>query len=134
MVSEIELVVRLILAFILSGFVGLEREKKFKPAGFRTHVLVGLGSALITVLSLHAFPGSDTSRVAASIIVGIGFLGAGTIIKTKQKVIGLTTAATLWITASIGMAVGTGSYLLAVVASILAYLILKLAKFEKTHR
>ena len=126
---EIELVVRLILAFFLSGFVGFEREATHKPAGLRTHILVGLGSTLITILSLNAFPGSDSARVAASIIVGIGFLGAGTIIKTKQKVIGLTTAASLWITASIGMATGAGFYLIAIITTILSYLVLKLGMF-----
>ncbi len=134
MLFEIELVVRLILAFILGGIVGFEREVKFKPAGLRTHVLVGLGSSLITMLSLYAFPGSDPSRVAASIIVGIGFLGAGTIIKTKEKVIGLTTAATLWITASIGVAVGSGFYLLAVVTAILEFLILKFSLSNRANR
>jgi len=129
---ELELVVRLILSFVLSGLVGLEREVSLKPAGLRTHILVGLGSTLFTVLSLQAFSGSDPSRVAASIVVGIGFLGAGTIIKTKEKVIGLTTAATLWIVASIGVATGAGFYLLAIIATILAFSVLKLDIFEST--
>jgi len=131
---ELELVARLILGFVLSGLVGLEREVSLKPAGLRTHVLVGLGSTLFTVLSLQAFPGSDPSRVAASIVVGIGFLGAGTIIKTQEKVIGLTTAATLWIVASIGVATGAGFYLLAIVATILAFSVLKLDIFERAPR
>lgn len=131
---ELELVARLILGFILSGVVGLEREVSLKPAGLRTHVLVGLGSTLLTILSLCAFPGADPSRVAASIIVGIGFLGAGTIIKTEEKVRGLTTAATLWIVASIGVATGTGFYILAIVATILAFLVLKLDIFERAPR
>jgi putative Mg2+ transporter-C (MgtC) family protein len=129
---DLELVARLVLGFILSGIVGLEREVSLKPAGLRTHVLVGLGSTLITILSLQAFPGSDPSRVAAAIVVGIGFLGAGTIIKTREKVIGLTTAATLWIVASIGVAIGAGFYLLAIVTTILAFLVLKLDIFEMT--
>jgi len=128
---ELELVARLILGFVLSGIVGLEREVSLKPAGLRTHVLVGLGSTLLTVLSIDAFPGSDPSRVAASIIVGIGFLGAGTILKTEEKVIGLTTAATLWIVASIGVATGAGFYLLAIVTTILAFCVLKLDIFER---
>ena len=131
---ELELVARLILGFVLSGVVGLEREVSLKPAGLRTHVLVGLGSTLFTVLSLKAFPGSDPSRVAASIVVGIGFLGAGTILKTKEKVIGLTTAATLWIVASIGVATGAGFYLLAIIATILAFSVLKLDIFERAPR
>lgn len=132
---ELELVARLILGFVLSGIVGLEREVSLKPAGLRTHILVGLGSTLLTILSLAAFPEeADPSRVAASIVVGIGFLGAGTIIKTKEKVIGLTTAATLWIVASIGVATGAGFYLLAIIATILAFSVLKLDIFERTPR
>jgi putative Mg2+ transporter-C (MgtC) family protein len=131
---ELEPVIRLILGFMLSGIVGLEREVSLKPAGLRTHVLVGLGSTLLTVLSIDAFPGSDSSRVAASIIVGIGFLGAGTILKTEEKVIGLTTAATLWIVASIGVATGAGFYLLAIVTTILAFCVLKLDIFERIPR
>jgi putative Mg2+ transporter-C (MgtC) family protein len=131
---ELEPVIRLILGFVLSGIVGLEREVSLKPAGLRTHVLVGLGSTLLTILSLQAFPGADPSRVAASIIVGIGFLGAGTILKTKEKIIGLTTAATLWIVASIGVATGAGFYILAIVSTILAFLVLKLDIFERAPR
>jgi putative Mg2+ transporter-C (MgtC) family protein len=129
---ELELVAKVILGFIFSGIVGLEREVSLKPAGLRTHILVGLGSTLLTILSLDAFPTSDPSRVAASIIVGIGFLGAGTIIKTKEKVLGLTTAASLWIVASIGVATGAEYYLLATVTTILAFLVLKLDIFERT--
>ena len=131
---EMEPVIRLILGFILSGIVGLEREVSLKPAGLRTHVLVGLGSTLLTILSLLAFQEADTSRVAASIIVGIGFLGAGTILKTEEKVIGLTTAATLWIVASIGVATGAGFYLLAILTTILAFCVLKLDIFERVPR
>lgn len=131
---ELEPVIRLILGFVLSGIVGLEREVSLKPAGLRTHVLVGLGSTLLTILSLQAFPGADPSRVAASIIVGIGFLGAGTIIKTEEKIIGLTTAATLWIVASIGIATGAEFYLLAILTTILAFCVLKLDIFERIPR
>ena len=131
---ELELVAKVILGFIFSGIVGLEREVSLKPAGLRTHILVGLGSTLLTILSLDAFPTSDPARVAASIIVGIGFLGAGTIIKTKEKVLGLTTAASLWIVASIGVATGAEYYLLAAVTTILAFLVLKLDIFERTPR
>lgn len=134
MFVELEFIIRLILGFVLSGVVGFEREVSLKPAGLRTHILVGLGSTLLTILSQHAFPGAEPSRIAASIIVGIGFLGAGTILKTEERVIGLTTAASLWIVASIGMATGTGYYLLAIVATILAYLVLKLDVFEKASR
>lgn len=131
MYLEIELVARLILGFVLSGLVGLEREVSLKPAGLRTHILVGLGSTLLSIMSSLAFQGSDPSRIAASIVVGIGFLGAGTIIKTEEKVIGLTTAATLWIVAAIGVATGAGFYLLAIVSTLLAFLVLKLSIFER---
>ncbi len=129
---ELEFVARLLSGFLLSGLVGLEREVSLKPAGLRTHILVGLGSTLLTILSLRAFPGSDIARVAASIIIGIGFLGAGTIVKTTEKVIGLTTAASLWIVACIGIAIGAGFYLLAAVTTILAFIVLRLDIFEKT--
>ncbi len=132
MVSELELVFRIVLTFLLSGLVGLEREIRLKPAGLRTHILVGLGSSLLTILSLYAFPGSDPARIAASITVGIGFIGAGTIIKTKDKIIGLTTAATLWITSSIGVATGSGFYLIASVVALVAYITLELVgKLER---
>ena len=131
MVTETEMILRLIMSFALSGIVGFEREIRLKPAGLRTHMLVGVGSTLLTVLSLYAFPNSDPARVAASIAVGIGFIGAGTIFKSEKKIVGLTTAATLWITAAIGMAAGTGYYLLTIVAAILAFLILELKKIEE---
>lgn len=126
----IEFAPRLILSFILSGIVGIEREVSLKPAGLRTHILVGVGSTLFTVLSLNAFPGADSARIAAAIVLGIGFIGAGTIIKTPQRVIGLTTSASLWIISSIGMAVGAGYYLLGVLTTFLAFLILRLGRFE----
>jgi len=128
MVTEIEteMVLRLIASFALSGLIGFEREVRFKPAGLRTHMLVGAGSTVFTVLSLYAFPDSDPARVAASIAVGIGFIGAGTIYKSEKKIVGLTTASTLWITAAMGMAVGVGYYLLATVIAVLAFLFLEL--------
>jgi putative Mg2+ transporter-C (MgtC) family protein len=134
MITDLEPIIKIVLAFVLSAIVGFEREVSLKPAGLRTHSLVGLGSSLLTILSMEAFPGADTSRIAASVIVGVGFLGAGTIIKTEEKIIGLTTAATLWTVASIGVTVGAGYYILAIAATVLAYLALKLAVFEKANR
>jgi putative Mg2+ transporter-C (MgtC) family protein len=134
MITDLEPIVKLVLAFVLSGIVGLEREVSLKPAGLRTHLLVGLGSSLLTILSVEAFAGSDPARIAASVIVGIGFLGAGTILKTEEKIVGLTTAATLWVAASIGVAVGVGYYVIAIIATALAYLALLLAKIERTER
>ncbi|NIP67255.1 hypothetical protein GWN63_04350 [Candidatus Bathyarchaeota archaeon] len=129
---ELEFVARLLLGFVLSGIVGLEREVSLKPAGLRTHILVGTASTLLTIMSLHAFPGSDPARVAASILIGIGFVGAGTIIKTRERVIGLTTAATLWTAASIGISTGAGFYLLSIVATVLTFFVLRLSIFEET--
>lgn len=115
---------KLFLATILGSIVGYEREKKHKPAGFRTYMLVSLGSCLITLISISFV--DDPSRVASSIVTGIGFLGAGAIIAQGKDVKGLTTAASLWTMAAIGLAVGTGYYLLAIVATLLVYLILKI--------
>ena len=131
---ELVIVMKIIIATIFGGTIGYEREISKKAAGLRTHILVCLGSTIFTVLSLQAFPGADTSRVAAYIIAGIGFIGAGTVIQTKEKVIGLTTAASLWITASIGMAVGSDFYVLALIATIISYFTLKLGRLEKKKR
>jgi len=130
MMFEIEPIVKIVLAFILGACVGFERELSQKPAGLRTNSLVGLGACLLTILSSEAFPGGDPSRIAAGIVVGVGFLGAGTIVKTQEKVRGLTTAATLWTVASIGITVGSGYYFLAIVATALAYVALKLDVIE----
>ena len=123
---EWEYFARLFLAALLGGAVGWEREKTHRPAGLRTNMLVALGSALFTMLSFSAFgEGADPSRVAAQIISGIGFLGAGTLIRTGEWVRGLTTAAGLWTVAAIGMAVGTGNYWLAVSATAIVLVILE---------
>ena len=126
MISELELLVRVILAVALGAFIGFEREKVDKPAGLRTHILVALGSTQFTLLSLYAFPTADTARIAAYIVAGIGFIGAGTIIQTQDRVTGVTTAASLWVTASIGMAVGVGYYILALVVALLSFLTLQI--------
>jgi len=131
MLSELELVARVVLAFILGGIIGFERERVDKPAGLRTHILVSLGSAQFTILSFYAFPGGDPSRIAAYILAGIGFIGAGTIIQTRERVVGVTTAASLWVTASIGMAIGIGFYLAAAVVTVMTYLTLRLTWLEK---
>lgn len=115
-------VLRLLLAAVLSGIVGWERERLRKPAGFRTHILVGLGSALIMLTSLYVaelYPrfNVDPGRIAAQVVVGIGFLGAGTILHSKEGwVSGLTTAASLWVVAGVGLAIGIGFFSAALVA------------------
>ena len=112
---------RLIVAMVLGGIIGLERDYRAKDAGFRTHFLVAVGSALFTLLSMYGFAEGvrDTSRVAAQIVSGIGFLGAGLIVFQKNVVHGLTTAAGLWVTAAVGMACGTGQYYLAAFVTML---------------
>ena len=128
------MLIRVLLSLFLGGMIGYEREVKYKPAGLRTHMLVCLGSTLFTILSINAFPGADPARIASYIVVGIGFIGAGTVLQTKKGVIGLTTAASLWVTASIGMAVGVGYYAIAITAAILSFLVLQLSKIEKEIR
>lgn len=114
--------VRLLLAAVLSGIVGWERERLRKPAGFRTHILVGIGSTLVMLTSLYVpalFPrfNVDPGRIAAQVVVGIGFLGAGTILHSREGwVSGLTTAASLWVVAGVGLAVGIGFYPAAIAA------------------
>jgi putative Mg2+ transporter-C (MgtC) family protein len=133
MVNNVELVLRLILAAVIGGFIGMEREVSNRPAGLRTHILVTVGSALITLVSKDAFGGiGDPSRIAAQIVTGIGFLGAGTIIKTGNSIKGLTTAASLWITAGIGMAIGSGYYLGGLVtAAIVLLTLINVGSLEK---
>jgi putative Mg2+ transporter-C (MgtC) family protein len=119
---QADLAVRMLIAAALGAAIGLEREIHEHPAGMRTHLLVALGSAIFTELSIYAFSGgpapngslpTDTSRVAAQIVSGIGFLGAGAILKYGTSIRGLTTAASLWTAAAIGMAAGAGEWLIA---------------------
>lgn len=117
--SDLELTQRLITAAVLGAILGLEREWKNKDAGLRTNILITIGSALFTLMSIELTDGKtgDTSRVAAQIVTGIGFLGAGAIMRTNGGVQGLTTAATIWVNAAIGIAVGGGEYHLAFIAT-----------------
>lgn len=116
-----DFILRILVAALLGGAIGLERGFRAKEAGFRTHFLVALGSAVFMILSAHGFGDVqlsesqrlDVSRIAAQVVSGIGFIGAGTIIFQRQAVHGLTTAAGLWVTASIGMAAGAGMYFIA---------------------
>lgn len=111
---------RLLLAAVCSGLIGYERESARKAAGLRTHTLVGVGAAVFTIISIVGFPGSDSSRVAAQIVTGVGFLGAGAIFREGTYVTGLTTAAGLWVVAALGMAAGSGSYWVAVIGTAVA--------------
>ena len=108
---------RLVLAALCSGLIGYERESARKAAGLRTFTLVGVGAAVFSVVSIIGFDGPDESRIAAQIVTGVGFLGAGAIFRDGAFVSGLTTAAGLWVVASIGMAAGSGSYELAIVGT-----------------
>jgi putative Mg2+ transporter-C (MgtC) family protein len=130
----LEMALRLVLATVLGGIIGLQRELTGKEAGLRTNMLICLGSALFTVLSIMAFPGGDPSRLAAGIISGIGFIGAGVILhRTGGTVIGLTSAATIWSVSAIGIAAGAGKYIIAVVATVLALVILLLPHIKKSE-
>jgi len=126
---EYEFILRIFCAAILGGLIGLEREYRAKEAGFRTHFLVALGSALFMIVSAYGFEGAmnsdlhrwDVSRVASQVVSGIGFIGAGTIIfrKSENMVSGLTTAAGVWVTGAIGLACGGGMYVLSIASTIL---------------
>src|SRR6266853_1344123 len=111
---------RLLLAAALGGAIGLEREYRHKPAGLRTNMLIALGSALFSVMSVQLGSGAGSpDRIAAQVVTGIGFLGAGAILRSGENVHGLTTAATIWVNAAIGMAVGAGAWGVAVATTAL---------------
>ncbi len=130
--SNIEIILRLFTAAVLGGLIGFERERLSWVAGLRTHMLVCLGSALVMIVSKFGFDDIlsenlvvlDPSRVAAQVVSGIGFLGAGTILFWKQAIRGLTTAASLWAVAAVGLAVGSGLYLAGILATVFVFLIL----------
>ena len=143
---EYEFLLRLLMAAVLGGLIGLEREYRAKEAGFRTHFLVAMGSALFMIVSAYGFTDAmnndlqrwDVSRIAAQVVSGIGFIGAGTIIfrKTENVVVGLTTAAGLWVTAAIGLACGGGMYVLSIGSTMMVLVGLEafnyfLHKFDK---
>ena len=125
-------ILRTFIATVLGFILGIQREVSGKPAGSRTIALVTLGSAVYTIMSAYGFSGItlDPSRVAAQIVVGVGFLGAGVIIFHQDKLVGVTTAATLWVAASIGMIVGLGYYLEAGFVCLLTLLLLMLARLN----
>ncbi len=131
MISNEAIVIRLVLAAIFGGIVGMERETVNRPAGFRTHILVCVGSALIMMTSMNLFylfpPGSaDPGRIAAQVVSGMGFLGAGTILREGVNIKGLTTAASLWAIAGMGLALGAGMYVQAGVGTLIIFLTLTL--------
>lgn len=125
MLSEMQVILRLVCSVILGGFIGLERQVHRRSAGLRTHILVCLGSSLIMLTSLYLFDiyksqvPLDPGRIAAGVITGIGFLGAGAIIREREGIKGLTTAASLWVVAAIGLAAGCGFYSAALYSALL---------------
>jgi putative Mg2+ transporter-C (MgtC) family protein len=121
--TGLEPILRFLLAGALGAVIGFQRQMAKKPAGMRTHILISLGAALYTLVSIYAFS-ADMARVAAGVVAGIGFLGAGAIIRDRAGVAGLTTAASIWMVAGIGLAAGAGMYLIAVIATIVALAVL----------
>jgi len=125
---------RFLLAVALGAGIGYQRERAGKTAGVRTHILVSSGAALFTLVSIYGFSGAavDISRVAAGVVVGVGFLGAGVILRgqREEEVAGLTTAATIWITAAIGLAAGAGMYLVSVIVTAIIIGVLLLPKIR----
>ncbi|MCG2704727.1 MAG: MgtC/SapB family protein [Candidatus Omnitrophica bacterium] len=138
-VSDWQMIMRLVMSVLLCGAIGLEREVRGRSAGLRTHILVGLSSCLLTIISIfvaqsfgeaHMF---DPGRIAAGVVTGMGFLGAGTIIRYGESIKGLTTAASLWAVTAVGLAVGAGFYLAAYVSTALILITLfALSRVEKS--
>jgi putative Mg2+ transporter-C (MgtC) family protein len=121
--QQLDAVGLILLAALFSGIVGLNREQSDHPAGLRTHMFIGMATCVFTILSLYAFPGADRSRIAAYTLPGLGFIGAGAILKQRGNIHGLTTAAGIWATAGIGMTVGTGLWVLGGFVAILTWFI-----------
>ncbi len=133
----VEIFLRLVFSVILGALVGFEREITKKPAGLRTHALVSMGACLFAIASFYMVPegsvllNADYSRIAAGIVTGIGFIGAGAIIANRGHVSGVTTAASLWIVAAIGLITGMGGYALSSAAALLSFFILRFGKVER---
>lgn len=138
MITDIDTVLRLLLAVVLGGIIGYERQARHKSAGLRTHILVSVGSCLIMILSINIYytvqghTNADPTRLAAQVVSGIGFLGAGTIMKEGLTIRGLTTAASLWVVSGVGLAAGSGYYLSACMTTILSFFTLTMmSKLER---
>lgn len=139
-IDHVHILLRLLLSMLLGGLVGLERERSNHAAGLRTHILVCMGSTLIIMLSIYGFSEFvhevniriDPARLASAVITGIGFLGAGTILFTGKSITGLTTAASVWVIAAVGLAVGAGFYFASVAATVL--ILLTLVVFNKLEQ
>ncbi len=137
MITDMQVIIRLLLSVVLASFIGMERQLHRRNAGLRTHILVSLGSCLIMLTSLYLFDiysskvPLDPARIAAGVITGIGFLGAGTIIRDREGVRGLTTAASLWVVAGIGLAVGCGFYRAGIFATVLTLVALFFLRYAE---
>ncbi len=116
--------IKLMLAIAIGGFIGAEREYRDKAAGFRTIILITVGSTLFTLYSINLGRGVDATRIAANIVTGIGFLGAGAILRTPGRILGLTTASTIWITAALGVGIGGGEYAITIAAAMAVFVVL----------
>ena len=140
-ISFLDILFRLVVALALCAAIGYEREHRGKPAGLRTNMLVGLGTTMVTIASVEIARLSpnaavDVSRIVSSILPGIGFIGAGNIIQARGSIHGLTTAASIWVVAAIGIVVGLGMYSLALIATVLALItlvVLPAPKEEENH-
>ena len=128
--TDLWLALRLVVASILGGLVGYERERIGKEAGIRTYAAVCMGACSFTLIGLHIPNVGDSSRIIANIVTGIGFLGAGIIFRGTEKISGLTTAATLWAMASVGVAVAYAHFTIAIVTSAILYLLLAISRFK----
>lgn len=133
---DVEFIGRIILSAVLGGIIGFERELSRKPAGLRTHIFICMGSTLFTISSIYLIPSYtgqlvDATRIAAGIVTGTAFIGAGSIIALRADVKGLTTAASLWIIGAIGLMVGIGNYLLPITATIITFIILHYGSIMK---
>ncbi len=117
-------IIRICLAAVLGAVLGIERELNGRPAGLRTGMMVAVGACLFTILSIQGFPGQDTTRIASQIVIGVGFLGSGALIRGDKEIHGLTTAADIWLVAGIGMAVGAGMEVLGMFVAAFAVIML----------
>lgn len=140
MIDDVTTVVRLVISVVLGGVIGFERQHRGKTAGLRTHILVCLGSCLVAILSVNLYAAvqgqtnADPARLAAQVVSGIGFLGAGAIMKEGPTIKGLTTAASLWVVASVGLAAGVGALVGAVATTVLVVLALEvLPRIDKLY-
>ena len=128
---QLEMALRLLLAAVLGGIIGIQRELWGKPAGMRTLALIGIGAGMFGVISQLSFPGGNPSMIAAGVVTGVGFLGAGAILHRQGGVEGLTTAATIWVAAGVGLAAGAGLYILAPVVTAVTFIILLLPQIKQ---